>query len=118
MKAQRLLRMMRTGEVYSGRTVLVLPMPRAAFDAVVAPRNLYWNVRNIKSAVWTRGSLELLVKLFPEDHDTDHWTARSLARHLRAMRRAGVSLRGLRVMPYRHRERKADLDNQRVSRAR
>lgn len=109
MKAKRIARMLRTGEVYSGRSVLLLPMSLETFDAMVAPRDLYRKVWAVKSAEWSRGMLELLVKIFPEQPGQDYATARDLAVHLRAIRRAGVSLRGLRVKPYRHRESKADL---------
>jgi hypothetical protein len=114
-KAQRIARLLRTGEVYSGRSVLLLPMSRATFDAVVAPRYLYRKVWAVKSAQWSRGALELLVKVFPGERgehgrdSQDSATARALAAQLRAIRRAGVSLRGLRVKPYRHRESKAGL---------
>ena len=108
-KAQRIARMLRTGEVYSGRSVLLLPMSRETYKAVVAPRGLYRKVWAVKSAEWSRGALELLVKVFPGQPGQDYATARDLAVHLRAIRRAGVSLRGLRVKPYRHRESKAQL---------
>ena len=106
MKAQRIARMLRTGEVYSGRSVLLLPMSRETFKATVAPRDLYRKVWAVKSAEWSEGALVLLVKVFPGQ---DYATARDLAVHLRAIRRAGVSLRGLRVKPYRHRESKGEL---------
>lgn len=115
MKAQRIARLLRTGEVYSGRSVLLLPMSRATFDAVVAPRELRWAVWAVKSAHWRCGMLELLVKVFPGERGERGWdsrdyaTARALAAHLRAIRRAGVSVRGLRVAGYRSRESKAEL---------
>lgn len=118
MKAQRIARLLRTGEVYSGRSVLLLPMSRETFDAVVAPRELRWTVWAVKSAHWRCGMLELLVKVFPGERgergergwdSRDYATARDLAAHLRAIRRAGVSVRGLRVAGYRSRESKAEL---------
>lgn len=109
MKAKRIARMLCTGEVYSGRSVLLLPMSRETFKATVAPRDLYRKVWAVKSAEWSEGALVLLVKVFPGQPGQDYATARDLAVHLRAIRRAGVSLRGLRVKPYRHRESKGEL---------
>jgi hypothetical protein len=108
-KAKRIARMLRTGEVYSGRSLLLLPMSRETFKAVVAPRDMYRKVWAVKDVEWRDGALELLVKIFPTQPGQDYATARDLASHLRAIRRAGVSLRGLRVKPYRHRESKAEL---------
>lgn len=106
MKAATVERMLCTGEVYPNRSVLLLPMSRELFKAAVAPRRLERNVWAIKSAEWSRGFLELLVKVFPDEPGQDFSTARSIARELRAIRRAGVSVTGLRIKPYRHREKK------------
>lgn len=114
-KAQRLLRMLHTGEVYAFRSVLVLPMGLATYCFDVAPRGLYWAVPALKSEAWVYGAMELLVKL--HDPESDYHTARILARHLRAIRRAGVSLRGLRVKGYRSRATKYELGHPRERRS-
>jgi hypothetical protein len=108
-KAQRIARMLRTGEVYSGRSVPLLPMSLETCRAIVAPRDLYRKVWALKDVEWRDGAMVLLVKVFPEQPGQDYATARDLAAHLRAIRRAGVSLRGLRVKGYRGRESKGEL---------
>jgi hypothetical protein len=90
--------MLRTGEVYRGRSVLLL---------------------RIGLATWKRDVLVLVVKLFPEVPGQDYATAREIARELRGIRRTGVSIRGirhsgvsipgLRVMGYQGRESKSDI---------
>jgi hypothetical protein len=111
--------MLRTGEVYRGRSVLLLRIGLATWKRDVAPRDLCRKVWALKSIEWRRGVLVLVVKLFPEVPGQDYATAREIARELRGIRRTGVSIRGirhsgvsipgLRVMGYQGRESKSDI---------
>lgn len=118
MKARTVLRMLRTGEVYETRSVLLLPMARDVYHATVEPLSVARRVWCVKSSEWYRGSWELLVKVFWGEPAQTWRSAREIAAVLRRVRRAGVSLRGLKVMPYRHREPKGWTQDRRVVRSR
>lgn len=102
MKTQTVLRMMRTGVVYHGRTVLRVEMPRAAWLSVASPMDLEAHA-NIKSADFDGRRLNLLVKM--HDPATDEMTARFVRRALQRIRRGWSSAR-VTVLPHHWRERK------------
>lgn len=109
MKTQRLHRLLRTGEIYEGRTVLCLPMTRAEYVTHVEPLALD-RIGAVKGVDYDRRRrwAEILVKLFPRAPGCDHATARALRRALTTLRRRGLDVR-VRVYPVRWRLTKREI---------
>lgn len=110
MKTRTIHRMLRTGEVYTGRAVLVVPMARATYDAHADLWRALERDGCIKAVDYhaRRHGVEVLVKLFPRDPGCDHRTARLLRNALVRLGRRGVSVR-VAIYPARWRMTKWEL---------
>lgn len=95
MKTRTIHRLLRTGEVYTGRAVLVVPMTRATYDQHAD----LWHALDRDGCVKAvdyharHHCAEVLVKLFPRDPGCDHRTARILRNALARLSRRGVAVR-------------------------
>jgi len=94
-KTRTIHRMLRTGEVYTGRAVLVVPMARATYDAHADLWRALERDGCIKAVDYhaRRHGVEVLVKLFPRDPGCDHRTARLLRNALVRLGRRGAAVR-------------------------
>ena len=94
MKTRTIHRLLRTGEAYTGRAVLVVPMARATYDAHADFFRALEREGCVRSAYYSKHHrVELLVKLFPRDPGCDHRTARLLRNALVRLGRRGVAVR-------------------------
>lgn len=90
MKTQTIARMLRR-RFMTNRCELTVRCSAEMFTRIVVPMRLYHTIGSVRSVEHRRGVLRVLVKVFDDDHERTHLTARALRRAFVALRRAGVT---------------------------